>query len=136
VVAFAQSLVGTIGFMIVGLPALLAAVLIFIFSFLPYVGTVIIWLPAAIYLLVTGQIWQGVFMLIWGAFAISLVDNFVRPLLIQGKAQVHPMIIFFSIFGGITLFGFWGVIFGPLIVALTFTILHIYELQYSNALEK
>jgi predicted PurR-regulated permease PerM len=135
-VAFAQSLVGTIGFLIVGLPALLAAVLIFLFSFLPYVGTVVIWLPAAIYLLVIGNIWQGIFLLIWGAFGISLVDNLVRPLLIQGKAQVHPMIIFFSIVGGISLMGFWGVIFGPLIVALTFTILHIYELQYSNALEK
>jgi predicted PurR-regulated permease PerM len=135
-VALVQSLVGTIGFMIVGLPALLAAVLIFIFSFLPYVGTIVIWLPAAIYLLVTGQIWQGIFMLIWGAFGISLVDNFIRPLLIQGKAQVHPMIIFFSIFGGITLMGFWGVIFGPLIVALAFTILHIYELQYREVLDK
>ncbi|MCX6744599.1 MAG: AI-2E family transporter, partial [Candidatus Parcubacteria bacterium] len=60
----------------------------------------------------------------------------VRPILIQGKAQVHPMIIFFSIVGGITLMGFWGVVFGPLIVALAFTILHIYELQYSNILEK
>jgi predicted PurR-regulated permease PerM len=136
VVALAQSLVGTIGFMIVGLPALLAAVMIFLFSFLPYVGTVAIWLPAAIYLLVIGHIWQGIFLLIWGAFGISLVDNLVRPLLIQGKAQVHPMIIFFSIVGGISLMGFWGVVFGPLIVALAFTILHIYELQYSNVLEK
>jgi predicted PurR-regulated permease PerM len=136
VTAFAQSMVGAIGFTVVGLPPLLAAVLIFIFAFLPYIGTVIIWLPAAIYLLIIGQTWQGVFMLIWGACGISLVDNIIRPLLIKNKAQVHPMIIFLAILGGIGLMGFWGVIFGPLIVALAFTILHIYELQYSNVLDK
>jgi predicted PurR-regulated permease PerM len=136
VVAFCQSIVGMVGFLVVGLSPLLAGVLLFLFSFLPYVGTVVIWLPAAIYLLVIGQTWQGIFMLIWGAFGISLVDNLVRPMLIQGKARVHPMIMFFSIIGGISLMGFWGVVFGPLIVALAFTILHIYELQYSNALEK
>jgi len=75
-------------------------------------------------------------MLIYGLLLISTIDEIVRPLLIKGKARVHPMIIFFSIFGGISLMGFWGVIFGPLIVALAFTILHIYEMQYSNVLEK
>ena len=136
ITAFAQSIVGVIGFTVVGLPPLLAAVLIFIFAFLPYIGTIIIWLPAAIYLLIIGQTWQGIFMLIWGACGISLVDNFIRPLLIKNKAQVHPMIIFLSILGGIGMMGFWGVVFGPLIVALAFTILHIYELQYREVLEK
>lgn len=136
IVAFSQALVAAIGFTVAGLSPLLAAVLIFMFSFLPYVGTVVIWLPAAIYLLVIGHLWQGIFLLIWGGLVISLVDNFVRPMLLQGKTQVHPMIIFFSIFGGITLMGFWGVVFGPLIVALAFTVLHIYELQYGNILEK
>ncbi|MCX6740681.1 MAG: AI-2E family transporter [Candidatus Parcubacteria bacterium] len=134
--AFAQAAVGAVGFLIVGLPPLLAAVLIFIFSFVPYIGTVIVWLPACIYLLAIGHIWQGAFMFIWGALVISLIDNVIRPILIKNKAQVHPMIIFFAIFGGISMMGFWGVIFGPLIVALTITILHIYEMQYSNYLEK
>jgi predicted PurR-regulated permease PerM len=133
--AFAQTIVAVIGFVIVGLPALLAGVLIFIFSFVPYVGTVVVWLPAAIYLFAIGKIWQGIFMLIWGGLVISLIDNFVRPILIKSKAQVHPMILFFSIFGGIIVMGFWGVIFGPLIVALAFTILHIYELEYFSVLE-
>lgn len=136
IVAFAQATVGAIGFWIAGLPVLLGAMLIFFFSFMPYIGTVVAWLPAAIYLLIIGQTWQGVFLLIWGCFGISLVDNIVRPILIKGKAQVHPMIIFLAILGGISLMGFWGVVFGPLIVALAFTILHIYELQYREALDK
>lgn len=135
ITAFAQAFVGAVGFLIVGLSPLLAGVLIFIFSFLPYVGTVIVWLPAAIYLFVIGKIWQGIFMVIWGVLVISLIDNFIRPILIKGKAQVHPMIIFFSIFGGISLLGIWGVIFGPLVIALASTVLHIYELQYSDVLE-
>jgi predicted PurR-regulated permease PerM len=136
ITSLAQAAVGAIGFAIAGLPVLLGAVLIFVFSFLPYIGTSITWIPAVIYLLVNGNTWQGIFMLCWGLFVISLIDNILRPLLIKGKAHVHPMIIFFSVFGGIMLIGFWGIIFGPLIIALAFTILHIYELEYGQVLEK
>ncbi len=136
VTSFVQAVIGALGFIVVGLPGLLAAILIFIFSFLPYVGTAFVWLPASIYLMVTGNIAQGIFLFFWGAIVISLIDNLLRPYLIQGKAQVHPLIIFFSIFGGIIVLGVWGIIFGPLIVSLAVTILHIYELEYSKVLDR
>jgi predicted PurR-regulated permease PerM len=125
-----------VGFIVVGVPSLLAGILIFIFSFFPYIGTAFVWLPIGIYLIIIGKVWQGIFILLWGALVISLIDNMLRPYLIKGKAQVHPMIIFFSIFGGLALMGIWGIIFGPLIVSLAVTILHIYELEYGQVLDR
>jgi predicted PurR-regulated permease PerM len=136
VTAIAQGLIGAVGFLIVGLPAFLPAVFMAFLSLIPYVGAAIVWLPAGIYLLFMGKIWQGVFMLVWGGVFVSNIDNLIRAYLIQGKAKVHPIFIIFSILGGIALFGFWGVIFGPLIISLAVTILHIYEMEYEEVLEK
>lgn len=135
ITAIAQGIIGAIGFMVVGLPAFFAALAMGILSLLPYVGTGFVWAPVAAYLLVTGQIWQGVFLAIWGAGVISVSDNVIRAYIIKGKAHVHPIFIIFSILGGIALFGFWGIIFGPLVIALAVTILHIYEMEYKDALE-
>lgn len=136
VTAIVQGILGAIAFLIVGLPAFFAGVFMAIFSLIPYVGTAIIWLPTSIFLLVSGSIWQGVFMLIWGGAVIGMSDNLIRAYLIKDKAQVHPIFIIFSIIGGISLFGFWGIVFGPLIISLTVTILHIYEMEFADVLEK
>jgi len=134
--AFAQGIVGAIGFYIIGLPAFFTGIAIAFFSIIPYFGTTLIWLPTAIYLLVIGEVWQGIFLIIWGGAVISTIDNFIRAYIIKGKAQVHPIFVIFSILGGITFFGFWGIVFGPLAVSLAITILHIYELEYESVLEK
>lgn len=134
--AIAQGLIGAIGFMIVGLPAFFTGIAMAFLSLLPYVGAAIVWFPAAIYLFIIGKIWQGVFMLIWGVAIVSTVDNLLKAYIIKGKAQVHPIFVIFSILGGISIFGFWGVIFGPLIISLAVTILHIYEIEYESVLEK
>jgi predicted PurR-regulated permease PerM len=133
--AIAQGLIGALGFIIVGVPAFFAGILIGFFSLLPYIGSGLIWAPVAVYLLITGRIWEGVFLLIWGAVIVSLVDNFIRGYTISGKSQVHPIFIIFSILGGISLFGFWGVIIGPLVISLAVTVLHIYEMEYKEVLE-
>ena len=135
-VAIAQGAVGAVGFMIVGLPAFFAAILMAFLSLLPYIGTGFIWFPAAVYLLFVGKIWQGVFLLVWGVLVVSMIDNLVRAYIIKGKAQVHPIFIILSILGGISLFGFWGVFLGPLIISIAVTVFHIYELEYGEALEK
>lgn len=134
--AIAQGILGGIGFLIVGLPAFMGGILISFFSLMPYVGAGIIWVPAAVYLLVTGQYWQGIFLLAWGGGVISIVDNLIRAYIIKGKSEVHPIFIIFSILGGVVVFGFWGIVFGPLIISLAVTILHIYELEYEEILEK
>jgi predicted PurR-regulated permease PerM len=74
--------------------------------------------------------------MIWGAAIVGVVDNLIRAYMIKGESSVHPIFIIFSILGGISLFGFWGVIFGPLIISIAVTILHIYELEYETVLEK
>lgn len=135
VTAIVQGILGSIAFFIIGLPAFFAGVFIAIFSIIPYVGTAIIWLPTGIYLLFSGQIWQGIFMLIWGTVVVGMADNVIKAYLIKDKAQVHPLFVIFSIIGGIALFGFWGLILGPLLISLTVTILHIYELEFADLLE-
>ncbi len=134
--AAAQGLLGAIGFMIVGMPAFFAGIFMAFLSLIPYIGTAFVWAPVGIYLLIVGKIWQGVVLLLWGGIIVSNSDNLIRAYLIKGKAQVHPIFIIFSILGGISLFGFWGVILGPLIISLAVTILHIYELEYETVLEK
>lgn len=134
--AIAQGLAGGIGFMIVGIPAFFPGIAMAFLSLLPYIGAAFVWLPAAIYLLVIGKIWQGVFLLVWGVAVVSVVDNILRPLLIRKRAEVHPLLIFFSIFGGIIAFGFWGMLIGPVVIAVTVTLLHIYELEYREVLER
>jgi len=136
VTAIAQGFIGAIGLIIVGVPAFFAGIAMAFFSLLPYLGASIVWFPVSIYLLLTGQIWQGIFLLIWGGAVVSTTDNLIRAYLIKGKAEVHPIFIIFSILGGIALFGFWGIIFGPLIISLAVTVLHIYEMEYGSILEK
>ena len=138
VAAFAASLTqgiaGAIGFAIVGFPAFLAFILVFLFSFLPYFGSAIFYVPVAIYYLLTGEIWQGIFILLWGFLVIGTVDNIVRTFMIKGKERINPVFIFFSILGGLALFGIWGVVIGPLMLTLAITIIHIYELEFCDEL--
>ncbi|MBU1421359.1 AI-2E family transporter [Patescibacteria group bacterium] len=130
VTAIAQGIIGAVGFFIIGLPVFFPGLFMAFFSLLPYIGPVLIWLPVGIYLLIAGQIWQGIFLLTWGGLIVSMIDNLIRAYIIKGKAQVHPIFIIFSILGGISLFGFWGIIFGPLIISLAATVMHIYETEY------
>lgn len=135
VTAIAQGIVGAIGFAIVGFPAFLAGVLVALLSLIPYVGSMVFYVPVGLYYLLIGKVWQGVFVLLWGALIIGTIDNIIRTYMVKGKAEVNPIFVFFSLLGGITLFGFWGVVLGPLIVAITATILHIYEMEFGSDLE-
>lgn len=132
VVAVAQGVVGAIGFAIVGFPPFLAGVLVALLSLLPYIGSMIFYVPVALYYLLMGDVWQGIFILCWGFFIIGTIDNVIRAWMLKGKAQINPIFVVFSVLGGIVLFGFWGVVIGPLIVAVTATILHIYDLEFCD----
>lgn len=135
VAALAQGIVGAIAFFIVGFPALLAGALIALLSLLPYLGSAIFYVPVGIYYLLIGSIWQGIFILLWGFLIISTIDNVIRSYMIKGKAEINPIFVFFSILGGILFFGFWGILLGPLVLALAVTIFHIYELEFCESLE-
>lgn len=136
VTSIIQGILGSIAFLVVGLPAFFLGVATGIASFIPVVGTAIVWVPVAIVLGLTGHLASMLFIIIWGVFVIGLSDNLIRTKLIQSKSNIHPLLVFFSIFGGLKLWGFLGIIFGPLILALLLTVVHIYELEYSEILEK
>lgn len=135
VVAIAQGVVGAIGFAFVGFPAFLAGVLVALLSLLPYVGSMIFYVPVGLYYLIMGQTWQGIFIILWGFLIIGTIDNIIRAWMLKDKAQINPIFIVFSVLGGIVVFGFWGVVLGPLLVAITATVLHIYSLEFAPELD-
>lgn len=135
VVATAQGVVGAIGFAIIGFPPLLAGVIVGLLSLIPYVGSMIFYVPLGAYYILIGNVWQGVFILSWGFFFIGTIDDFLRAYLIKGKAEVNMIFVLFSILGGVSLFGFWGLVLGPLIISLAVTVLYIYELEFCDHLD-
>ncbi len=130
-----QGVLGAIGFIIVGIssPVLWGTVMAFM-SLVPIVGTFIVWIPASIYLIIIGSYGKALFLIIWGSTVVGLSDNFIKPLIIQGKTNLHSIIIFFSILGGIKLFGFSGIVLGPIITALTFVFFEMYKEEFKNQL--
>ena len=131
VIMLAQAIVAVIGYWIVGLDRIVFwAFLTALFGLIPIVGTAAIWLPLGIYLLAIGSIWQGVFLLIFGALIISSADNACRMVLLKVMADIHPLIVIFGVMLGIPLFGFWGIIFGPLLLSGFLLLIKIYSMEY------
>lgn len=130
-----QGLIGGLLFFATGVQgALLWGVVMTLFSLIPGVGAFIVWLPVGVGLLVMGNIWQGVTVLLVGTFVISLVDNVLRPPLVGKDTQMHPILILFSTLGGIALFGMSGIIIGPVITALFLAVISIFDYFYQREL--
>ncbi len=126
-----QGAIGGIGFLIAGVPgAILWAGVMAVLSLLPVVGAFLVWVPAAILLLVQGQIWQGIFLFAWGLIVVSNVDNFVRPRLIGDRTDIHPIFVLLGVLGGVAAFGFIGLFLGPLLVGVTQSVLRVWEHNY------
>lgn len=112
------ALVG-IAFLIVGLPSpLVFGVIAALVSLLPFGGTALVWIPAAIALAVQGHWKSTIFMVIWGSLLVSLVDNVVRPMLVSRGAQVGTLTVFIGVLGGLAAFGAIGLFLGPVVLAL------------------
>jgi len=127
-VGAAQGLLGGIAFWFLGLSApVLWGFVMFIFSFLPSFGTAIVWVPASIYLLIIGSYAKGIVLLLWGAFIIGLIDNFLRPIIVSGRTNLHPLLLFFSILGAVNAFGLIGIIAGPLILSISQAMIELYH---------
>ena len=125
-IAIVQGTMGGLAFWILGLHSpVLWGTAMALLSFIPLVGTALIWVPAFIFLVIWGSFIKGIILLIMGVFGISLVDNFLRPRLISSKTQIHPLILFFAVLGGINLFGIIGIIAGPLIATVCLSLLEI-----------
>lgn len=114
-----QGFLGGLIFYITGIErALVWGVLMFGLSIVPAVGCSIIWISAGIIMLLLGNIWQGVTILVFGALVISSVDNLLRPVLLGHDTKMHSLLIFLSTLGGIAAFGLSGFILGPVIASL------------------
>ncbi len=119
VVAATQGALGGLMFWFLGIQgALLWGVLMAFLSLLPAVGAAIIWVPVAVYFLVTGAIWQGVVLTLFGVLVIGLVDNVLRPLLVGKDTKIPDYVILVSTLGGLAVFGLNGFVIGPLFAAL------------------
>ena len=126
VVAVAQGTLGGLIFWGLGIHApILWGVLMAFLSLLPAVGAGFVWVPVALYLLATGAMWQAVVLVLCGIFVIGLIDNILRPLLVGKDTRMPDFIVLISTLGGIVLFGFHGVILGPLIAAMFIAAWHI-----------
>jgi len=116
--------------------ALIWGLLMILTAIIPVLGCSIIWAPAGVLMLLTGHIWEGVLILTVGVLVISTVDNLLRPILIGKDVEMHPLLIFLSMLGGIVLFGFSGFVIGPIITSLFLSILQMYEEFYRQDPEK
>jgi predicted PurR-regulated permease PerM len=131
-----QGFVGAIGLAIAGVHNVIFwGTLMAFTSLIPYVGASLIWLPVALGLLLQGEPGWALFVCIWGLGIVATVDNFVRPIFIGNRTNLHPLATFLTVLGGIFIFGIHGIVFGPMILSLTVTIMHIYQLEYKEVLK-
>lgn len=129
--AIIQGFIAMLGYIIFGAPnPVLFGFLTCFATILPLIGTALIWFPLAAYLALTGDWVNGIGLAIYALVVISNIDNLIRFVLQKKMADTHPLITVFGVIIGLTLFGFWGVIFGPLFLAVFILCLDIFKRQY------
>jgi predicted PurR-regulated permease PerM len=119
VVAIVQGVLGGLILWALGVRApVLWGALMAVLSLLPAVGSALVWLPVAIYFLVTGAIWQGIVLIAFGVLVIGLVDNVLRPILVGKETKIPDYVVLVATLGGIAIFGINGFVIGPVIAAM------------------
>lgn len=126
--AVLQGLTGAVGYALAGVPApILLGVLTSFAALVPFVGTTLIWVPLGVAFIFIKGLSTGVFILLWGALVIGLIDNIVRPILIGQKAKLPIFLLFLGIFGGLRVYGPIGIFMGPLLISCLIVFLQIYK---------
>lgn len=133
VVALGQGFVALIGYWIFGAPSpMLLFALTALASMLPVVGAAIIYVPVAIFMIAEGQTGPGVGILIYGLIVVGLTDNLLRFTLLKRLEDIHPLITVFGIIMGMNIFGFMGLIFGPILMSITVLLIQVYQDEFSG----
>lgn len=128
--AAAHGASATILFLSLGLPApLFWGAIVALASLVPVIGAGLVWIPWGTFLLISGQTAKAVILLVVGLLIISSLDNVLKPMVIKGRTDMHPLLVFLSVLGGLEAFGFLGLLLGPLIVALFVSFLNFYRYQ-------
>ncbi len=129
-----QTVAALVGYLIARVPVpLFFAGVTFFLALIPAIGAAVVCIAAALLLLVTGHEWMALFMAIWGIVVVGLVDNVVKPLLVKRGLDMHGAIVFFSLLGGLAVFGTVGLVLGPLIVSFFLALIRIYERDYGRS---
>lgn len=129
--SLAQGIATGIGLAIAGVPAgLLWGAAATILSLLPMLGAAVVWIPATIYLFISGSTGHAIFLAIWGVAVVSTIDNVVRPWAMKGGAQLPAIPLLFAVLGGMQAFGFIGLVIGPLVFSLLMSIIDIYKQSF------
>jgi len=127
-IAALQGVLGGLAFWILGVPnpILWATILAFI-CMIPIAGSFFVWLPVSIYLVMTDHWGKAILLGLWGLLVISTIDNFLRPKLIKNQTKLHELFVFFSVLGGLSVFGLLGIVLGPVILAITLGLLQTFK---------
>ncbi|TSC85582.1 MAG: Uncharacterized protein G01um10148_968 [Parcubacteria group bacterium Gr01-1014_8] len=127
-IALIQGVLSAIGFSIFGVPnPVLWGTVTALAALIPAVGTGLVFLPIVLFLFLTGNMFGGIGLSIWGALAVGLIDNLLGPRLIGSGMKLHPLLVLLSVLGGVTFFGALGIFLGPLSLSLLFALLSIYR---------
>ena len=119
------------GYIIFGIDQpILFAILTAFSTILPVVGTMVVWVPLGIGIIISGDVLSGIVFLLYGLIVIGGVDNVARLLLQKQLADIHPLITIFGVIIGLQMFGFWGVIFGPLLLSYLVLLFNMYRHDY------
>ena len=126
VVALVQGALGGLMFALLGIPAaLLWAVAMALLSLVPNAGAFLIWLPAAVFLAVQGAWGKAIFLTAWGVLVVGTIDNLLYPMLVGKDTRVHTLAVFFSVVGGLLVFGAAGLVLGPTVLAGTLALVNV-----------
>lgn len=127
-IAIIQGTLGGLAFWVLGLPsAIIWGVAMTFLSMVPMLGAFLVWVPAAIYLALTGHYIKAILLALWGTLVIGMIDNFLRPTMVGSRTRLHELLIFFSVLGGLKVFGVLGVVLGPVVLAITLALLDVYK---------
>jgi predicted PurR-regulated permease PerM len=126
IIAVIQGALCGLAFWLLGVPSpILWTLVLTVLATIPLAGSLLVWIPAALYLLATGHWVQAVLLSVWCGVVVSSVDNFLRPKLVGGRARLHELFVFFSVLGGLQLFGPLGMVLGPVVLAITLALLDV-----------
>ena len=131
----AQGVLGGLAFWAAGIDGpIFWGTVMTVLSIIPGIGGALVWVPASIILMTTGEVWRGLLLAAFCGLIIGSVDNLLRPLLVGRDTQMHELLIFFSTLGGLMLFGVMGFIIGPILAALFVTVWEMFGTAFRTSL--
>jgi predicted PurR-regulated permease PerM len=126
IIALIQGSLGAFIFAVLRLPSpLLWGVVMFFLSMIPMAGSFLVWAPAALFLALSGSWPRAILLVAWGVLVVGSIDNFLSPRLVGRRTRMHELLVFFSVLGGLQLFGVLGVVLGPVVVAVTLALIEM-----------